>query len=40
MKTLRFPKVYPAEISREWLETLGFSPTGEHLLYAARAQSA
>ena len=39
-QTFRFPKVHPAEISKEWLETLGFSPAGEHLLYAARAQSA
>ena len=38
--TFRFPKVHPAEISKEWVKTLGFSPTGEHLLYAARAQSA
>jgi GNAT superfamily N-acetyltransferase len=40
METLRLPKVHSAEISREWLETLGFSPAGGHLLYAARAQSA
>ena len=39
MGTIRFPKVHPAEISKEWLETLGFSPTGGHLLYAARARS-
>ena len=39
-QTFRFPKVHPAEISKEWLETLGFSPAGGHLLYAARAQSA
>jgi len=39
MKTVRFPKVHPAEISKEWLETLGFSPAGGHLLYAARARS-
>jgi GNAT superfamily N-acetyltransferase len=38
--TFRFPKVHPAEISKEWVRTLGFSPAGEHLLYAARAQSA
>jgi hypothetical protein len=35
METFRLPKVHPAEISKEWLETLGFSPTGGHLLYAA-----
>jgi L-amino acid N-acyltransferase YncA len=40
MKTFRFPKVHPAEISKELLETLGFSPAGGHRLYAARAQSA
>jgi hypothetical protein len=40
MSTFRFPKVHPAEISKEWLETLGFSPAGGHLLYAARARSA
>jgi hypothetical protein len=40
METLRLPKVHPAEISKEWLETLGFSPAGGHLLYAARARSA
>ena len=33
--TFRFPKVHPAEISTEWLETLGFRPAGGHLLYAA-----
>ncbi len=31
----RFPKVHPAEISKEVLATLGFRPTGKHLLYAA-----
>ena len=40
METFRFPKVHPAEISKEWLEILGFSPAGGHLLYAARARSA
>ena len=39
MGTLRFPKVHPAEISKEWLETLGFRPAGGHLLYTARARS-
>jgi GNAT superfamily N-acetyltransferase len=38
--SLRFPKVHPAEISQEFLETLGFSPAGRHLVYAARARSA
>jgi GNAT superfamily N-acetyltransferase len=35
----RFPKVHPAEISKELLETLGFRGVGGHLLYAARARS-
>ena len=39
MGTFRFPKVHPAEISKEFLETLGFRPAGGHLLYAARARS-
>ena len=39
MRTLRYPKVHPDEISRELLETLGFRPAGAHLLYAARARS-
>ena len=39
-ETFRLPKVHPAEISKEWLETLGFSPAGGHLLYATRARSA
>jgi len=40
METVRFPKVHPAEISKEWLETLGFRAAGGHLLYAGRARSA
>ena len=40
MRTFRFPKVHPAEISKESLEMLGFSPAGGHRLYAARARSA
>jgi GNAT superfamily N-acetyltransferase len=39
MGTLRFPKVHPAEISKECLETLGFRPAGKHLLYTAKARS-
>jgi GNAT superfamily N-acetyltransferase len=39
MTTFRFPKVHPAEISKERLESLGFRAAGGHLLYAARAQS-
>lgn len=38
--TFRFPKVHPAEVSKECLETLGFRAAGGHLLYTARAQSA
>ena len=36
---VRIPKVHPAEISKEILETLGFRLAGGHLLYAARARS-
>jgi GNAT superfamily N-acetyltransferase len=39
MRTLRFPKVHPSEISKESLETLGFRPAGAHLLYAGKARS-
>jgi GNAT superfamily N-acetyltransferase len=37
--TVRFPKVHPAEMSKEDLDTLGFRPAGGHLLYAATARS-
>ena len=37
--TFRFPKVHSSEISKALLETLGFRPTGGHLLFAARARS-
>jgi hypothetical protein len=40
MGTFRFPKVHPAEISEERLESVGFRAAGGHLLYAARARSA
>jgi hypothetical protein len=39
MTAFGFPKVHPAEISKDLLETLGFRPAGGHLLYAARASS-
>jgi GNAT superfamily N-acetyltransferase len=39
MGTFLFPKVHPAEISTELLETLGFRPAVGHLLYAAKARS-
>jgi hypothetical protein len=37
--TFRFPKVYPAEISKELLETLGFRAAGGYLLYAGKARA-
>jgi GNAT superfamily N-acetyltransferase len=37
--TFRFPKVHPAEISKDVLETLGFRPEARRVLYAARARS-
>src|SRR5262245_47470711 len=37
--TIRLPRVHPAEISHELLQTLGFRPAGGHLLYAATARS-
>jgi GNAT superfamily N-acetyltransferase len=39
MSTFRFPKVHPAEISKELLEALGFRPAGGHVLYSTRARS-
>jgi hypothetical protein len=39
VETFRFPKVHPAEISKEWVDALGFSPVAAHRLYAARARS-
>ena len=39
MGTFRFPKVHPAEISKELLETLGFRAVAAHRLYAAKARS-
>ena len=38
-RTFRFSKVHPAEISQEYLETLGFRPAGVNVLYAATARS-
>jgi GNAT superfamily N-acetyltransferase len=37
--TFRFPKVHPAEMSKDRLETLGFRAAGGHRLYAATARS-
>ena len=39
MRTFRFQKVHPAELSPEFMEMLGFRLAGAHLLYAARARS-
>jgi hypothetical protein len=39
MKTVRLPKVHTAEISKEWLETIGFSPAARHVLFTAAARS-
>jgi GNAT superfamily N-acetyltransferase len=39
LETFRFPKVHPAEISKESLEALGFRPAAVHRLYAAKARS-
>ena len=39
MATFRFPKVHPAEISKELLEGLGFRAAGGYRLYAARARA-
>ena len=38
--TIRLAKVHPQEISEDLVKTLGFSPAGGHLLYAATARSA
>ena len=40
MSTISLPKVHPAEISKELLETLGFRPAGAHFLFAGTARSA
>jgi len=37
--SVRFPKVHPAEISNDLLETLGFHAAGVHLLYTTTARS-
>ena len=36
---LPVPKVHPAEISKELLETLGFRPAGGHRLYTGKARA-
>jgi hypothetical protein len=40
METFRFPKVHPAEISKDRVEVLGFNPAAGHLLFATTARSA
>jgi hypothetical protein len=37
--TFLFEKVHPSEISKAYLETLGFRPAGAHVRYAARARA-
>jgi GNAT superfamily N-acetyltransferase len=37
--TFRIPKVHPAEVSQELLETLGFRAGARYVLYAGRARS-
>jgi hypothetical protein len=37
--TCRFPRVHPAEFSKDCLETLGFRAAGQYLVYAAAARS-
>jgi GNAT superfamily N-acetyltransferase len=37
--SFRFPKVHPAEVPREGLESLGFRPSASHRVYAAPARS-
>ena len=39
VRMFRFPKVHPAEMSTELLETLGFHPAAGYRLYAARARA-
>ncbi len=40
VRTLRFPKVHPAEVPNELVEALGFLPAAGHVRYVATAQSA
>jgi GNAT superfamily N-acetyltransferase len=39
VKSFRFAKVYPAEISSAFLDSSGFRPAGGHFVYAATARS-
>lgn len=38
IENLRFPRVHPAEFSKEDMESLGFRAAGTHRLYATRAR--
>jgi GNAT superfamily N-acetyltransferase len=38
--TVRLPKVHPVEVPGQWLQKLGFSAAGEHVLFAATARPA
>ena len=38
IRTVRLPRVHPAEMSPACLEMLGFRPGARHVLYAARAR--
>jgi GNAT superfamily N-acetyltransferase len=38
-RRLRFPKVHPAELPEDLLDTLGFRPVGAHRRWAARARA-
>jgi GNAT superfamily N-acetyltransferase len=38
MRTLRFPKVHPAELSQDFLQSPGLFPAARYRLYATRAQ--
>lgn len=40
VETLRFSKVHPAEVPPAWLQGIGFSAVGDHLLYTTRARTA
>ena len=40
LRTLRLPKVHPAEISQDSLGTLGFRAAGSHRLFATKARPA
>jgi GNAT superfamily N-acetyltransferase len=39
LQSFRFPKVNPAEVSKDSLEALGFRPAGGHVVYAATARA-